>query len=102
MMYYVKYWITVRQENPDVKSFVVCGNLLSAPYLVKINTVRGVADRPSLRFEGLGWYNSKDCIRIMFSKDAEICNYVKVDCSHTCGALLDPKFALNHAISLCC
>ena len=62
MVYYVKYWITVRQENPDVKSFVVCGNLLSAPYLVKINTVRGGADRSSLRFEGLGWYNSKDCL----------------------------------------
>ena len=61
MVYYMKYWITVRQETPDVKSFVVCGNSLSAPYLLKINTVRGGADRPSLRFEGLGWYNSKDC-----------------------------------------
>ena len=27
----------------------------------KINTVRRAADRPSLRFEGLGWYNSEDC-----------------------------------------
>ena len=61
MVYYMKYWITVRQETPDVKSFVVCGNSLSAPYLLKINTVRGGADRPSLRFEGLGWYNSEDC-----------------------------------------
>ena len=33
-----------------MKSCVVCDNLLSAPYLVKINTVRGGADRPSLRF----------------------------------------------------
>ena len=61
MVYYVKYWITVRQETPDVKSFVVCGNSLSATYLVKINTVRGGAERPSLRSEGLGWYNSEDC-----------------------------------------
>ena len=41
MVYYVKYWIIVRQETPDVKLFVVCGNSLSAPYLLKINTVRG-------------------------------------------------------------
>ena len=40
MVYCVKYWITVKQETPDVKSFVVCGNSLSAPYLVKINTVK--------------------------------------------------------------
>ena len=61
MVYYVKYWITVRQENPDVKSFVFCGNSLSASYLVKINAVRGGADRPSLRFERLGCYNPEDC-----------------------------------------
>ena len=48
MVYYVKYWITVRQETPDVESIVVHGNSLSAPYLVKINTVRrGAEDLPS-------------------------------------------------------
>ena len=43
----MKYWITVRQETPDVKSFVVCGNSLSAPYLVKINTEGDQIDLPS-------------------------------------------------------
>ena len=36
VVYYVKYWITVRQEIPDVKSFMVCGISLSTPYLVKM------------------------------------------------------------------
>ena len=43
----MKYWIRVRQETPDVKSFVVCGNSLSAPYLVKINTEGEQIDLPS-------------------------------------------------------
>ena len=47
MVYYMKYWIRVRQETPDVKSFVVCGNSLSAPYLVKINTEGEQIDLPS-------------------------------------------------------
>ena len=47
MVYYMIYWIRVRQETPDVKSFVVCGNSLSAPYLVKINTEGEQIDLPS-------------------------------------------------------
>ena len=47
MVYYVKYWITVRQETPDVKSVVVCSNSLSAPYLVKINSEGKQIDLPS-------------------------------------------------------